>query len=55
MAAEATGAMEMAIEAVQGRAAVRVAVPLEGLVRKLGAREPWLGVSHRPRPRGRAT
>ena len=53
--AEATEAMEMAIEAVQGRAAVRVVVPLEDLVRKLGAGEPWLGVSHRPRPGGRAT
>ena len=62
----------MAIEAFQGRATLRVAVPLRArararlgvplcvpntgadLVRKLGAREPWLGVSHRPRPRGRA-
>ena len=72
MVAEATGAMVMAIEASQGRATVRVAVPLGAqararlgvplrvantqmdLVWSLGAREPWVGVNHRPRPRGRA-
>ena len=54
MAAEATGVMEMAIEAVQGRAAVRVVVLLGDLVRKVGAREPLLAVSHRLRPMGRA-